>query len=64
MFNDLMELIKNSTNVQASMALISGKIGHENSASAILHRDASVYYSSLTAGTIVKTLQEDGIVLD
>ena len=45
------------------MALINDKLGPETSASAILNRDASIYTSSIAAGTIVETLEEDGFLL-
>ena len=45
------------------MALIEDKMGPETSASAIFYRDANVYTSSLAAGTIEETLEEDGNVL-
>ena len=45
------------------MALIMANLGPETSASAFLYRDASVYTSSLAAGTIIATLEEDGTVL-
>ena len=45
------------------MTLIESSLGPESSASSILYRDASVYTSSLAAGTIVQTLEKDGKIL-
>ena len=45
------------------MALIDDKIGPETSGSAILYRNDNVYTSSLAAGTIQETLEEDGHIL-
>ena len=45
------------------MTLIKDNLGPDTSASAILYRDAGVYTRSLAAGTIIETLEEDGILL-
>ena len=45
------------------MAIIEENLGPETNSSAILYRDASVYTSSLAAGTIVQTLEKDGKIL-
>ena len=45
------------------MALITSSLGPETNASAILYRAANIYTSSLAAGTIVETLEEDGQIL-
>ena len=58
-----MELIANSANDSASMALIMDKLGPETSAKAILYREERTYTSSLAAGTILETLREDGTIL-
>ena len=45
------------------MTLIEDNLGQNTSASAILYRDEGVYTRSLAAGTIIETLEDDGILL-